>query len=132
MCREFLNCVCHRVSHISNSHTVKKHNRSVSFSKISKKGDTYIEKISPIQLNSSQKTAYSLYKELIKKITDIGIDVSTCDYGLWFKDEPDKKMPKAETKSSKMKEFLRLLKGINMFLSEKSFKVRCIKRVLSD
>jgi len=108
---------------------IENYDRSVSFSKISKKGDTYIEKISPIQLNSSQKTAYSLYKELIKKITDIGIDVSTCDYGLWFKDEPDKKIPKAETKSSKMKEFLRLLKGINMFLSEKSFKVKSEKEI---
>lgn len=108
---------------------IENYDRSVCFSKISKKGDTYIEKISPIQLNSSQKTAYSLYKELIKKISDIGIDVSTCDYGLWFKDQPDRKMPKEEKKSPKMKEFLRLLRGINMFLSKKSFNVKSEKEI---
>lgn len=81
-----------------------------------------------MQINTSQRTAYKAYCELIESLEIMDKSVENCNYGLWFTDvsaikkygnEKIKKIlekEKTEEEQQKIEKFIKLLFGINMFL----------------
>lgn len=77
----------------------------------------------PILLESSQNSAFSVYKEIIEKIIKRGAKLRDCNYGLWFTDTSgfytkSREKLKAVAKGDlvKLNSFMLLLRGVNNYL----------------
>lgn len=110
---------------------------NVEFKYTDKEGKSHTGKKSVLQLQTAQETAFRFYQNLLTQMEKSAADVppfqrENCNYGLWFvdvsslkkygiseleeilkpKDRPDEKSDDSE----KIKKFVKLLYGINMFL----------------
>lgn len=75
-----------------------------------------------MQAESEQKTAFTNYTQILQKASAAGIDLKTCNYGLFWADVPyleninRLKSVLPDSEPSKLEKFLELLRGINKFL----------------
>lgn len=100
----------------------------VEFEDVDKKGRTYIGRKSAWQMQTSQETAFRLYREVIGDMEKANPDFSreNCNYGLWFVDvsmigktEGGILRKFAEGKElDRVKDFVQLLYGINQFMGQ--------------
>lgn len=105
---------------------------NVEFEDWDKKGHKYTGKKGALQLQISQNTAFKLYKDLIKQMESDTPEApafhkENCNYGLWFVDVSmiektngdalkEFRKNKGNENPEKIKRFIKLLYGINMFL----------------
>lgn len=76
------------------------------------------------QLETEQNSAFREYQSIIKALTDLGVSLESCNYGLWFTDVAAFKKKgyknicdrSSEIDRDKFDEFMELLFGINSFM----------------
>lgn len=90
-----------------------------------KKGSVDVKK-GPLQLEREQESAFREYKSILQDLTNLGVSLEKCNYGLWFTDVAAFKKKGCENicdrnKQSnidreKFEKFMELLLGINSFM----------------
>lgn len=88
-----------------------------------KNGSVY-NKISEMQLQTEQNTAYWEYQRIIKKLQDLDVPLDRCNYGLWFTDVAAFKKLGCSSIKDRLKSiddkdfdlFVELLQGVNDFV----------------
>lgn len=81
-------------------------------------------KVGVFQLETEQNSAFLEYQSIIKDLTDLGVSLENCNYGLWFTDVAAFKKKgyenicdrRPEIDRGKFEEFMDLLLGINSFM----------------
>ena len=81
-------------------------------------------KISEMQLQTEQNTAYWEYQRIIKKLQDLDVPLDRCNYGLWFTDVAAFKKLGCSSIKDRLKSiddkdfdlFVELLQGVNDFV----------------
>lgn len=81
-------------------------------------------KISEMQLQTEQNTAYLEYQRIIKKLQDLDVPLDRCNYGLWFTDVAAFKKLGCSSIKDRLKNindkdfnlFVELLQGVNDFV----------------
>lgn len=81
-------------------------------------------KVSVFQLETNQDTAYSGYLSILRELSDLGVSLENCNYGLWFTDAAAFRKKgyenicsrKAGIDHDKFEEFMELLLGVNRFM----------------
>lgn len=74
------------------------------------------------QLENEQNTAFKEYQSIIKDLTDLGVALENCNYGLWFTDisafrkKVDKDIGNWRVDNDRFKEFIELLFCMNSFM----------------
>ena len=80
--------------------------------------------VGELQLETEQHTAHMEYLTILKDLIDLGMDLSHCNYGLWFTDVAAFKKKgyknicdrRTDIDKEKFEEFIELLLGINSFM----------------
>lgn len=88
------------------------------------KQGTVDSKTGVFQLQTEQNSAFREYQSIIKDLTDLGVVLENCNYGLWFTDVAAFRKKgyenicdrRAEIDRGKFEEFMELLSGINSFM----------------
>ena len=81
-------------------------------------------KISEMQLQTEQNTAYLEYQKIIKKLKELDVSLDRCNYGLWFTDVAAFKKLGSESFKKRLKIindkdfdlFVEMLQGVNDFV----------------
>ena len=81
-------------------------------------------KVSVFQLEMDQDTAYSGYLSILQDLSDLGVSLENCNYGLWFTDVAAFRKKgyenicsrKAGIDNDKFEEFMELLFRVNRFM----------------
>jgi hypothetical protein len=82
-------------------------------------------KISPMQLETGQFSAYENYLMILDGIRDLGIDTEECDYGLWFTDvaafyrngQSGDEDTRPDIDEESFRKFMDLLLGIDRYMT---------------
>ncbi len=83
-------------------------------------------KVSPMQLETGQFTAYENYLMILDGIKELGISLDQCDYGLWFTDvqafcgsgRPGDPAGRPDMDGESMRRFMELLTGVDRYMTE--------------
>ncbi len=88
------------------------------------KNSTVDLKTGVLQLEIEQKSAFHEYQSIIKDLSDLGVTLENCNYGLWFTDVAAFRKKgyenvynrRPDIDRNKFEEFIELLFGINSFI----------------